>query len=234
MAEEYSKASQDAEKEVTRLWRAWRTVKEMCADRGYELSEDEVRISLEEFQLSFTDTSGGPDRKKMNFSARPTTTMLKKYTPLPSKSDPSPAPTIGTIWVEFSADASIGKNQMKAFAEHIDKHKFHTGIMVTQGTVTTQALRIMRSEMVRMIETFQESDLLVNITHHELVPKHILMSAEEKKQLLERYRLKESQLPRIQTSDPVAKYLGLRRGQVVKIIRKSETAGRYASYRWAI
>lgn len=30
---EQSKASQDAEKEVTRLWRAWRTVKEMCADR---------------------------------------------------------------------------------------------------------------------------------------------------------------------------------------------------------
>lgn len=33
MSEEQSKASQDAEKEVTKLWRAWRTVQEMCADR---------------------------------------------------------------------------------------------------------------------------------------------------------------------------------------------------------
>lgn len=75
------------------------------------------------------------------------------------------------------------------------------------------------------------SVIIVNITHHELVPKHIRLSNEEKKDLLTRYRLKESQLPRIQSEDPIAKYLGLKRGQVVKIIRRSETSGRYASYR---
>lgn len=123
---------------------------------------------------------------------------------------------------------------MKIFAQHIAKYSFHTGILVTQQAVTSAAMKIVPVVLPSVIETFQEQDLLVNITHHELVPKHVLLSPEEKVRLLERYRLKESQLPRIQTSDPVAKYLGLRRGQVVKIIRKSETAGRYASYRWVI
>lgn len=36
------------------------------------------------------------------------------------------------------------------------------------------------------VEEFSEADLLVNITHHKLVPRHDVLTTEEKKMLLER------------------------------------------------
>lgn len=166
----------------------------------------------------------------MTFSARPSDLMMKRYA-----NPDGNAPDIGTIWVEFLPDSNVGIKQMRAFAQYLSSHSFHTGILVTNVNITPAALKIIPAVASETrIECFVEQDLLVNITHHELVPKHVLLSKEERAALLARYRLKDTQLPRIQLGDPVARYLGLRRGQVVKIIRKSETAGRYASYRLCV
>jgi DNA-directed RNA polymerase I, II, and III subunit RPABC1 len=171
----------------------------------------------------------------MSFSLRPTEEMIAKYQEPPTDKRPTPPPApIGTVWVEYNDDPQIGVKQVRTFAQHIDANNFYTGILVTAVPVSPSAQKVASAIAPKILEFFQESDLIVNITLHDLVPKHVLLSVDEKKQLLERYRLKDSQLPRIQRTDPVAKYLGLRRGQVIKIIRKSVTAGRYASYRWVI
>ncbi|KAJ4375109.1 DNA-directed RNA polymerases II 24 kDa polypeptide (RNA polymerase II subunit 5) [Neocucurbitaria cava] len=202
--------------------------------------EDDMTLSLEDFARKYAREDGDPDRSRLNFSCHPSEEMLLKYTPAPTKKDPNPAPEIGTIWVEFNSDENVGLKQLRDYMGHLVNGSFYSGIMVTVKPMTGMAIRLLRGATGMNdgpkggVEVFVEQDLLVNITKHELVPKHVLLSAEEKEQLLQRYRLKQTQLPRIQSTDPVAKYLGLRRGAVVKIIRKSETAGRYASYRWVI
>ncbi len=66
-----------------------------------------------------------------------------------------------------------------------------------------------------ILESFNEDELLINITEHELVPEHIVLTPVEKQELLARYKLKENQLMRIEVGDPVARYYGLKRGQVL-------------------
>lgn len=178
-------------------------------------------------------TSGDVIKARLNFRAEPQDSLLHKYTAPATKSNPDPQPTVGSVWVEFSSETAIGIKQLRQFAQWLNEKGHFSGIYVTGASITSSALKAAANLPIG-IEVWPEQDLLVNITRHELVPKHILLAPEEKKALLERYRLKETQLPRIRVEDPVSKYLGLRRGQVVKIIRKSETAGRYASYRWVI
>lgn len=87
-------------------------------------------------------------------------------------------------------------------------------IVVQQGMTPSAKQSLLDMAPKYSLEQFMEAELMINITEHELVPEHVVMTTEEKRELLQRYKLKEHQLPRIQQSDPVARYFGLKRGQV--------------------
>lgn len=91
------------------------------------------------------------------------------------------------------------------------------------------------------VQYFNFDELLFNITKHSLVPKHTVLSNEEKKKLLDNYSITPTQIAKIIITptvkekyvDPVAKYLGMLPGDVCKITRRSETGGESISYRIA-
>jgi DNA-directed RNA polymerase I, II, and III subunit RPABC1 len=225
----------DSDRQANRLWRAWRTTCEMVADRGYEISEEEVHMPFMEFKSKFVLGDGNINRGLLRFTARPSQDMLLRHTPVATPSNPDPTPDLGTIYVEFLSDPQLNTATLRKFLEVTANGGHRAGIIVSHVAVTPTARKTLAAmESLVRVECFLEEDLLINITKHELVPRHILLSMEEKLALLKRYKLKETQLPRILQRDPVARYLGLRRGQVVKIIRQSETAGRYASYRLCV
>jgi DNA-directed RNA polymerase subunit H (RpoH/RPB5) len=73
--------------------------------------------------------------------------------------------------------------------------------------------------------------LLINIVNHRDVPHHEVIDENEKKELLVKYNIKQENLPVILRDDAMARYLGLRPGEIVRILRPSPTSGTYVSYR---
>lgn len=70
-----------------------------------------------------------------------------------------------------------------------------------------------------------------DILKHELVPEHTILEEKERKELLESMKMTAVNLPKILSNDPAVKAIGAKEGDVLKIVRKSPTAGTATYYR---
>jgi DNA-directed RNA polymerase I, II, and III subunit RPABC1 len=73
--------------------------------------------------------------------------------------------------------------------------------------------------------------LVFEIKDHYLVPEHVLINREKVEELMAELGIRKESLPRISKMDPSIKLLKPKRGDVVKIIRSSITAGQSIYYR---
>ena len=197
---------------LPKLFRVNKTLNKMMEDRGYIVEESQKDITFQEWL-----------EKNQN-----KTTINGLF----FKKDENKPDSIVRLYFEYLEASKISANDIGIFFTNMKEAKAETGIIIISGILTPQAKQKMMDINCELpVECFNISELMVNITEHFYVPKHELLSDEKKAMLLKRYKIKESQLPKILTSDPVARYLGLRRGNVVKITRDSETAGKYITYR---
>jgi DNA-directed RNA polymerase I, II, and III subunit RPABC1 len=194
----------------------------MLKDRRYFVSYEEIEMSFEKFQEFYRDIR---HKKELNITSSHLFNLNDR---------------IMIFFVEHDGekDKLINKSILSCYGMMQEKQVYRS-IIILPSKLNSRASKYLQSlhDVINgliVIETFEESELIVNITEHILVPIHQLLTNEEKNDVLRRYKVKEAQLPRIQIKDPVAKYLGLVRGDVVRIIRQSETAGRYVTYRSCI
>jgi len=147
------------------------------------------------------------------------------------------------IFLFFLNDYRLRIPDIKKYYNNLLKEKCKNCIIVLKGrpeseaggavTSSGQAKKAIAAlyEKGYHFEVFKEQELRYNVTKHVLVPTHIPLTEREKKQLLQCYKFTAEQIPRMYLTDPVARYYGMQRGDVFKIVRPSETAGRYVTYR---
>ena len=190
------------------------------AARGYLVSEANLTIDEATFRERFPDLE--TIRKDMDIVVTHSKNRADKIFVFFPESDAS------------SKSGAVSVKHIRPYLDRMETENIRRCILVVSKGFTSFAKQTLAEMSAFKVEHFNDSELLVNITKHVLVPEHEVLSEEDKQAVLDRYRLKESQLPRMLFTDPVARFYGLRRGQVVKIKRKSETAGRYITYRYVI
>lgn len=192
---------------------------QLCHDRLYLVTQAELDQTLEQFIAQYGD------KPSANHPSRNDLAVLVAH-----NDDPT-----DQMFVFFPDEPKVGIKTIKGYCQRMQTENISRAIIIVQLGMTPSAKQALVDMAPKYIlEQFLESELLINITEHQLVPEHIVMTPEEKQELLARYKLKENQLARIQQSDAVARYYGLKRGQAVKIVRPSETAGRYVTYRLVV
>ncbi len=80
----------------------------------------------------------------------------------------------------------------------------------------------------------EENRKAIDVFENQLVPKHEIVPRREAEELLERLHIKAHQLPYLRADDPAARQIGAKPWDVVKVTRKSPTAGAVVVYRYVI
>jgi len=139
-----------------------------------------------------------------------------------------------SVMVYFIYEPKVSVKRVKNIKEMIDNDetKYECLILVYKTAITTFAKQFITTDVNDLfVQAFSERELSFNVTKHHLVPKHEVLTPEEKRNVVKKYRTPMKQFPLMLSSDPVARYYGLLPGGMVKITRPSPTAGEYTLYR---
>lgn len=108
-------------------------------------------------------------------------------------------------------------------------------ILIFKEKINNLNIKNIKENTEVFVEIFMLKELQYNISKHVLVPKHeIVKDDNEIESILSTYQVKKSQLPIILKNDPMARYLDVKSGDIVKITRNSPSAGEAIIYRYCV
>lgn len=190
--------------------RAMRTLRELCADRGYTSAEletvsDDACVDAVAARQSI-QVHVDPDR------------MI-------------------VVYMTSRHNGSTVRSDLKKRV-NTDRHKHVLLVFREVPPNMDQVVSKLKSDMpgLSKVEVFGLADLQFNVTKHALVPKHEhVCDPKEIQRLMRAFGVqRKNQFPLIPKGDPVCKYLGVDAGSLVRVTRPSPTGGQHVAYRCCV
>jgi len=136
-----------------------------------------------------------------------------------------------TIIIRIPSKPSVGVALLRKFRDYIEKKDYDRAIILSLEKYTHYTKKEAKESN---IETFSNQFPFFNLFDHKMVPKHEFATEQEIENLKEKYSIDLDQLPKIRITDPTIQMLGGSLHDIIKITRKSPTAGEFTAYRYVI
>lgn len=139
----------------------------------------------------------------------------------------------------YPLDSKLCQSDMSYIHRLVRVRKAKHLIIVVNNNATPKASSVVEI-LGHTAQLFKEKELLINVTKHQLVPKHTLVTGEERDRILNHYAIgKDGQIhldlfPGIFSTDPICKYYNFKLDDLIEIQRPRPDGYKDLTYRIVI
>lgn len=204
---------------MQKLFDIKKTQLEMAKDRGYMLSPQEEEIlhmDLYTFDIYYKALI---EHKKTN-----NRTVLNRLYDAKDENDK----TIKRLLVYYGTklepqQKQISSNVIKEFIKIILETGVTEAVLIVDLNLSANSKEILSKLTSVKWQIFADDELIFNPVQHIDVPKHVLLTEEQKKAKLDELKTPITKLPIIKVNEPIIKYFNWPVGSVVKIERNDQS-----------
>ena len=185
-----------------------KTLLEMLVDRKYKVPPELLNITFDEFNVMIEND---------NIDIYVNDGVRSVY-----------------VYININNKKSFGKKELIEQVSRIEtEHEDVNNIIIVLNKINNTTFdKEIRTIKYKNVEYFMSNRLKFNITKNNLVPKHILLTEKEKLEIFKKYKANNGTVfQKILLTDPVARYYGMKSGDLCKIIRPTPTSGISIGYR---
>lgn len=145
--------------------------------------------------------------------------------------------TMGPQLVVFSQKDKVLERDIQNILKFANENTYTNGvIVVAMSPPSENVLRVVKSHAKDRVLFFHLRQLQFDITTHRMAMPHRILNEDEKQKMFEEYKVSnpENQLPWIDSQDTMIKFIGAIPGDVIEVLRHSDSAGQSLYYRYCV
>lgn len=144
--------------------------------------------------------------------------------------------TMGKVLIIFPQKDKITAIDINNYSKFAVENSHAQVIVVTKSKPSENVLIAMKARAKDRMQFFHLPELQYDITSHRMSMPHRIMKADEATAMMEANKISkpEDQIPWIDSQDIQARVIGAIPGDILEIVRHSDSAGRSVYYRYCV